>query len=436
MRELFPGYYRPLNEQIEKMWQEGVFAFDTNILLNIYRYTSETRERLFEILHRLQDQIWIPYQVAYEYQHRRLEVINEELLAYQTIKQSLDDCFKKLQKDLDKYKRHASIDVAALKQEIKEAFDKTQGSLNRAKKSHPKLHTADKLRDKLDEIFEGRVGNPYTQEQLFDIYEQARKRFQWQIPPGFSDDTRKPEPDKFGDVVIWFQMIDHAKAQQKPLLFVTGDVKQDWWLYQGDNRIGPRPELLQEMFTKAETPFYMYDADEFLIQAEKHLNLHPQPAAIEEVREIRKEDELSAKAKYYVDMGNYSTHQFTPPNFPATIGYIKAFDQTNLPSSILAALPEGLAQASEMQQTSDVIFCAQQAAMRDGYDPISITKIEPIVKMDGYTMISPSFNFASSWRVFMTARHRRTGEQVDILVPIEKSVFGVLQAGITFKPPS
>ncbi|MEQ8996136.1 MAG: PIN-like domain-containing protein [Coleofasciculus sp. B1-GNL1-01] len=53
MRDLFPGYYQPTPEEFETLWQEAIFSFDANILLNIYRYSAETRERLFEIIERL-----------------------------------------------------------------------------------------------------------------------------------------------------------------------------------------------------------------------------------------------------------------------------------------------------------------------------------------------------------------------------------------------
>ncbi|MBD1810520.1 PIN-like domain-containing protein [Microcoleus vaginatus] len=36
------------------------------------RFTTATQERFLEILNRLKKQIWIPYQVAYEYQKNRL----------------------------------------------------------------------------------------------------------------------------------------------------------------------------------------------------------------------------------------------------------------------------------------------------------------------------------------------------------------------------
>ena len=79
MKNLFPGHYKPSEEEFQKLWAECIFVFDTNILLNVYRYSEKTRERLFEILGLLQDRIWLPYQVAYEYQEERLTGLKQKL---------------------------------------------------------------------------------------------------------------------------------------------------------------------------------------------------------------------------------------------------------------------------------------------------------------------------------------------------------------------
>ena len=84
MRELFPGFYKRTDKELSECWQEGIFVFDTNMLLNVYRYASETRDRYFEILDILKkrNQLWIPYQAAYEYQDRRIDVIRGQLEPY------------------------------------------------------------------------------------------------------------------------------------------------------------------------------------------------------------------------------------------------------------------------------------------------------------------------------------------------------------------
>jgi hypothetical protein len=67
MRSLFSGYYRPSNAEFHQIWQDGLFVFDTNILLNVYRYTANARDRFFDILDGLEDQLWLPYHVALEF---------------------------------------------------------------------------------------------------------------------------------------------------------------------------------------------------------------------------------------------------------------------------------------------------------------------------------------------------------------------------------
>ena len=55
MRYLFPGYYQPTEEEFTELWKECIFSFDTNVLLHIYRYSPKTRQRLFDILEKLQE---------------------------------------------------------------------------------------------------------------------------------------------------------------------------------------------------------------------------------------------------------------------------------------------------------------------------------------------------------------------------------------------
>ena len=45
MKDIFKGYYRPSDDEFKKMWEEGIFVFDTNVLLNFYRYKKETKRR-------------------------------------------------------------------------------------------------------------------------------------------------------------------------------------------------------------------------------------------------------------------------------------------------------------------------------------------------------------------------------------------------------
>ena len=66
------------------MWQLLFFA--TNALLNLYRYTTKTRDSLFSALDKLKDRVWMPHQVAFEFMNRRCEVIYETIDKYEKLK--------------------------------------------------------------------------------------------------------------------------------------------------------------------------------------------------------------------------------------------------------------------------------------------------------------------------------------------------------------
>ncbi|MEQ8384066.1 MAG: PIN-like domain-containing protein [Coleofasciculus sp. A1-SPW-01] len=294
MRDLFPGYYQPTPEEFETLWQEAIFSFDANILLNIYRYSAETRERLFEIIERLIERIWIPHQVAYEYQKERLTVISQQSKPYDEIRELLDDELEKLKKKLEEYsKRHSftdCVDSQKIIQTIERANKRVYKILEEGREKYPDLLDDDEFREKLTNLLEGKVGKPYSDEELDKIYKDAKKRFEKNQPPGYMDDrgkNKKDEPEKYGDVVIWRQLIDYAKSQNKSLIFVTDDQKEDWWLKHQGKTIGVRPELVQEMLEKAGVNFYLYTGDKFLEYASSFLKLTEQPEAIEEAREVR-----------------------------------------------------------------------------------------------------------------------------------------------------
>lgn len=298
MRNLFRGYYRPTKEEFDHLWNNCVFSFDTNILLNVYRYTPKTRERFFDILDKLQEKIWLPYQVAYEYQEERLNVISQQLKPYSELQKSLDEHFENFQKILEKYsKRHSFSDFVDIKQfieVIERAYEKVKEVLAESKLNYPDLLDQDDFREKLSDLFESRVGQPYSEEDLVKIYKEAEKRFKNSCPPGYMDSrgsNKKEPPECYGDVVIWFQLINYAEKQKKSLIFVTDDQKEDWWLEHRGKILGPRPELIQEMFAKANVPFYLYTGERFLAQASIFLSLSSEPEVVEEAREIGLQDE-------------------------------------------------------------------------------------------------------------------------------------------------
>jgi PIN like domain/KTSC domain len=298
MRDLFRGYYKPTPEEFATIWDKCIFSFDTNVLLHIYSYTPETRERFFEILNNLSERIWIPHQVAYEYQKNRLYVISAQVKAYEDIENILIRNFHSLKTELYKdYKRHPFLNTQEIVEDIEKAVEQVRIKIQSVKLNHPNYLEVDELRDILTNLLNEKVGKPYSDEELDIIYQKAEKRFLYKKPPGYKD-AKKSVPKSYGDVVLWFQLIDYAREHQKPIIFITDDDKEDWWLKYEGQTLEPRPDLIQEILSEVgmdDFHFYMYHSAQFIDYAEKFLNLPIQPEAVQEAIEIMMQDSATKR---------------------------------------------------------------------------------------------------------------------------------------------
>lgn len=89
MRKNFPGYYQPTANEFSTLWETCTFVLDANVLLNLYRYSAETRKKLLEILKQVSNRVWVPHRAALEYQRNRLDVISKQRAAYDEIEDLL-----------------------------------------------------------------------------------------------------------------------------------------------------------------------------------------------------------------------------------------------------------------------------------------------------------------------------------------------------------
>ena len=284
MRKLFPGHFQPEKEEFDQMWQTGIFVFDTNVLLDIYRTTPAARDQLFKIWQSLQNRIWLPHQVVKEFMDNRLKIISDQQKVYGEIQKSLDSIIT----IIESHRRHISIDIEELSKVYRTASKKAKAILRKNEAEHPDLITDDSFLKRLNEIFSERVGDPYSPEQYDEYHKEAQKRIDAKIPPGYAD-NKKTDPT--GDVMLWFQILDYAKLQQKPIFFITSDKKRDWLLEFEGKKLGPQPSLVVEMLEKAGNAFYIYTTDRFMKLATKFLGFSEQPAVIEEIRDLQRDEE-------------------------------------------------------------------------------------------------------------------------------------------------
>jgi hypothetical protein len=245
MRKAFPGYYRPTAEECAAKFKECVFSFDANALLNLYRFTSASRDNLVSILAGVKDRVWLSHQAALEYHRNRVTVITDWKI-YDELNESLE----KQIKALNNQSKTASFLVHSIIEPIRKAHEVAKAALEMKKAEHPDFLKTDPILDSLTRLFDGKVGKPYDGDEEKKKLSEAKRRFDDQIPPGYLN-GKKDSNKKYGDIILWFQLLDFAKSDSRPLVFITDDAKDDWWLRTGGRTLGPRPELLQEMHCEA-----------------------------------------------------------------------------------------------------------------------------------------------------------------------------------------
>lgn len=292
MKNLFPGYYKITNAEIEQMWNDAFIVFDANAILNLYRYLPDTAENFHQILDRLQDRLWMPYQAAFEFHKNRVNVIVKETQSYAN---AATDARSLLEK-LDAPRNHPFIEQALLF-EVNSSVHLLMKSLDKTAKAREKLINEDPDLDKITKIFSNRVGAEPDSEQLEAWHGDASKRIENKVPPGYAD-ADKEAVDSFGDILIWFQVIAEACARGMPVILVTDDAKQDWWRIVNGKTIGPRPEMVKEFKDKVGQEIMIVRPHVFLQQASEHLGIVTPQNTFDEVRAVSKEQsQLAADQK-------------------------------------------------------------------------------------------------------------------------------------------
>jgi len=293
MRELFPEFNRPTSQELKKHWDEGVFIFDANVLLNLYRFPVSVRKKLMETLKKINDRIWIPHQVATEFYRNRLEVIYGEERCYDEIINFLTSNEKTLRAKLEQHSRHPFVRHKRLTKSITDAYNRAIRRVEELQQKHPKWEQKDPIEAELNTIFKGKVGPAYDVSTLNKIYDEGAARYEKEIPPGFEDKQKDKEDKtgtrKYGDLILWMQIMEKAKELKKPIFFITDDQKQDWWWELSGKTIGARHELVREIRNQAGVAFYMFQSDRFMEFAKETLKITFANEDIAEVKKLREE---------------------------------------------------------------------------------------------------------------------------------------------------
>lgn len=293
MREQFPGHFVPTEKEFSILWKSAIVCFDTNVLLNLYRYSDSTKAALKDIMLKYKERLFLPNQVGLEFLTNRLKATSEHAREYKKSIEGIDSVLNLLSNN-DRHPFLPKDEYTKLKtttDEIKVVLEDKKSALEAQLNEDPLLEFIEKL-------FEGRTGKAYSKEELEKLYEDGEARFAKKTPPGYMDADKDKSGDKtkkFGDLVLWKQILDYASSEKTNVIVVTGETKEDWWTKASGRIIAPRPEMITEFREVCGGQVWFYSADRFMELASKNLSQGVKPEVVEEIKKVSLQDKAARK---------------------------------------------------------------------------------------------------------------------------------------------
>ncbi|WP_143268806.1 PIN-like domain-containing protein [Amycolatopsis vastitatis] len=293
----FDGYYRVPSDQREAVYLSGLIVFDTNALLDLYRFTPVARAEMFALLQVLSPRLFIPYQVAAEFHQRRINAVSDRRREFQDQIQSIEEFGNQTQALIKRVaqRAHGRTDQADLVlASMREIFDKGRNFIVQASDDYdldPALlarSSSDPILDELQKVLSGRVARRPNSETLEADRKEAERRAREQLPPGFKDKAK--DKNSAGDYLWWAEVIRYAKGKVSHVLIVSNDVaKGDWTYEQHGFQIGPDPRLVREMQDLAGCRLILATTTAMLGEAPKIVGASVSPETVAEAASIAEE---------------------------------------------------------------------------------------------------------------------------------------------------
>lgn len=291
-------------EEEEKIFKKSILIFDTSALLDLYFFNKTIAIQILEKTTRLfKERVFITEQILFEYLKNREKIVKKPLVIYDELMKKKSDsgyiakiineiigsedetkekikkidgivktfkenCTKKdkhpflSQKIINKISTFAkkySENLIEIEKEIKEIKSSVFEEIEGRKKEIEKVIDNDEIKKIINENF--KKGKSYTFSELMDIMKEGEFRYSNSIPPGYEDKEKKGI-QKYGDLIIWKQIIEICKKENKDCIFISNDKKEDW---DDKELLGtPRLELIKEFNEITTKMFFKYNLQDFI----------------------------------------------------------------------------------------------------------------------------------------------------------------------------
>lgn len=246
---------------------DPIIVLDSSVILDLYKYAPEITENLLIILEEdIKTKIWLPGQVLEEFNNNHEKIYNRQFSSFENVPADIENKIKRFKEDSGKlifeakkfYHPHIDQlqnDIESKINEIIKIKDDYLQNIKADFTERKRYQIENKPLKFVESLIESKqIGEGFNKFEKFSIYNEGELRYKLSIPPGFKDENNKTDKNdpsnmkKFGDLIIWKEILEKCKKDTRGILFVTGDLKEDWWELDNTNEIVGKHESLNEEF--------------------------------------------------------------------------------------------------------------------------------------------------------------------------------------------
>ena len=85
INDLFVGWFNYTDEEYQKILKDSRISLDTNVLLNLFRYSKKNSQETLNLLMSIKERLIFPYYTAYEFVKNRKKVASDSIEEYKKI---------------------------------------------------------------------------------------------------------------------------------------------------------------------------------------------------------------------------------------------------------------------------------------------------------------------------------------------------------------
>lgn len=249
---------------------------DANILLYLYKCSFNSSQNIVELLKKVKDKVIVPSRVYKEYMAHREEEQAKIDRKYDNFTKDLKNQVKevkgKISGSISESRKYDFPNCDLLEKGINTFLDKTIDAIStyESSLSSEKQNKSVQIANVEQLIQFWTTQEKVLQEpnmlQILEYVKEGEFRYRYKMPPGYMDEEEKDKQikkdikqdtfenriRKYGDLIVWKEIINVGKTTQgdKTILFLTNDVKEDWWVTRGEQKnkeaVRMRDELLKE----------------------------------------------------------------------------------------------------------------------------------------------------------------------------------------------